>query len=299
MARADGSEPDGSAHHVPAVVARPDGRTHVTPGLRAALNVAGRLGLQVDDPVLLQETNNTVVWLRPCPVIAKVGTHADSAELLILEHKVVSALTAAGAPVAPPLADMTPLRDSATGFTVTLWNRLDHDPYSAGRDHEIGASLNQVHEALSGCTVPLPSFRVGLRRAQIALSDDVRVAALSMDDRVLLRAAFADLLDRLDQHSFCEQGLHGDPAHGNYLVTPSGLRWIDFESACRGPLEWDLALLSDGIRATFDQVDVPLLELLTTLKSALIATWCWVQSRFPEMRAYGERHFDLVRARWP
>ncbi len=249
--------------------------------------------------MLLQETNSTVVWLRPCPVIAKVGTHADSAELLIQEHDVVSALTAVGAPVAPPLADTEPLRDSETGFTVTLRNRLDHDPDSAGRDHDIGCSLHLVHEALSGCIVPLPSFRVGLRRAQIALSDDVRVAALAVDDRVLLRAAFADLLDRLDRYSFCEQGLHGDPAPGNYLVTPSGLRWIDFESACRGPLEWDLAFLSDGIRAIFDQVDVPLLELLTTLKSTFIATWCWVQARFPEMRAHGERHLDLVRARWP
>jgi hypothetical protein len=285
--------------HVVSAVARSDRLPTVTPGMRAAINVAGQLGLHVDDPVLVQETNNTVVWLRPRPVIAKVGTHADSADLLILEHDVVSALTAVGAPVAPPLADATPVRDSETGFVVTLWNRLYHDPNGALQDGEIRWSLNQVHEALSECIVPLPNFRVGLRRAQIALSDDARMSALAMDDRVLLRAAFTDLLGRLDHHSFSEQGLHGDPASGNYLVTPSGLRWIDFESACRGPLEWDLAFLPNGIRATFDQVDAPLLELLTTLKSTFIATWCWVQARFPDMRAHGERHLDLVRSRWP
>ena len=67
----------------------------------------------------------------------------------------------------------------------------------------------------------------------------------------------------------------------------------------RGPLEWDLAFLSEGVRATFDQVDLPLLELLVTLKSTFISTWCWVQARFPEMRIQAERHLDLVRTRWP
>ena len=53
--------------------AESDRLMNMTPGMRAAINVASRLGLHADDPVLIQETNNTVVWLRPHPVIAKVG----------------------------------------------------------------------------------------------------------------------------------------------------------------------------------------------------------------------------------
>jgi thiamine kinase-like enzyme len=271
----------------------------MTPGIQAAVRVANHLGLRVGQPLLIQETNNTVVWLRPHSIIAKVGTHADSTDMLILEHKVASALTTLGAPVVPPLTNVPPLQDSETGFMVTLWSRLDHDLNAAIEDHVVGSSLHQVHEGLSESNLALPSFRDGLRRAQVALADDSRIAALATDDRVFLRAALADLLARLDEHSFSEQGLHGDPASGNYLMTPSGLRWIDFESACQGPLEWDLAFLSDDVRATFKDVDVQLLELLITLKSAFIATWCWVQARFPEMRSHGERHLDLVRARWP
>ena len=267
--------------------------------MRAAIEVADRLGLVVDDPVLIQETNNTIVWLRPNPAIAKVGTHAYSAETLVLEHDVAAALTVLGAPVVSPLLDVKPVRDPETGFVVTLWNRMDHDPNVVIDGKSVGRSLRQIHQGLSASNVPLPSFRVDLKRAQIALSDDARVGALAPGDRMFLRAAFAHLLAELNGFSFPEQGLHGDPAAGNFLMTAAGLRWIDFESASRGPLEWDLAFLSDDVRSTFKDVDFELLELLITLKNTFIATWCWVRARFPEMRRHAERHLDLVRSRWP
>lgn len=69
----------------------------MTPGFRAGVEVAAQQGLVANDPVLIQETNNTVVWLRPHPIIAKIGAHRDGAELLDREHEVASALTALGA----------------------------------------------------------------------------------------------------------------------------------------------------------------------------------------------------------
>ncbi len=68
----------------------------VTRGVRAAIRVAKGLDRLVDKPLLIQETNSTVVWLRPHSIIAKVGTHAESAEFLTREHEVASILTAAG-----------------------------------------------------------------------------------------------------------------------------------------------------------------------------------------------------------
>jgi hypothetical protein len=65
----------------------------MTKGTRAAVEVARQTGLDSDDPVLIQETNNTVVWLRPHPVVAKVGTRSASAETLVREHAAVSALS--------------------------------------------------------------------------------------------------------------------------------------------------------------------------------------------------------------
>jgi hypothetical protein len=268
-------------------------------GVQAAIDVAHQLGLHVDGPVLIQETNNTVVWLRPNPIIAKVGTHADSADRLILEHRVASALTAVGAPTASPLSDVPPMRDNESGFVVTLWERLTKDSNRVVSGEQVGRSLGLVHEAMTRITVELPSVRICLERTRTALFDDARMAALATEDRDFLRHAFAELMLRLDDHTFTEQGLHGEPHDGNLLTTPEGLRWIDFEDACRGPLEWDLAFLTDEGRSVFKNIDRPLLELLTTLNSARVATWCWVQARFPEMRTHGEHHLDLVRSRWP
>jgi hypothetical protein len=42
--------------------------------VRAATEVAEQFGILSTEPVVLQETSNTVVWLRPEPVIAKVGS---------------------------------------------------------------------------------------------------------------------------------------------------------------------------------------------------------------------------------
>ena len=268
------------------------------PGLQAAVAVAEQLGLHSEAPLLLQETNNTVVWLRPHPVIAKVGTQPHSSEALAREHEVASQLAAQGAPIAPPRSESGPVHDRESGFVVTLWDRLAHDPSAEPSGVDIARSLIQLHDALDHCDLAIPDFRVGLAFARTALFDDVRVAALAPVDREFLRSAFDDLLATLAHREFPERPLHGEPHEGNVLNTPAGLRWIDFEGTCRGPLEWDLAFLPEAGVREFAEVDQSLLSLLQTINSARVATWCAVQARFPEMRSYGEHHLSVVRRRW-
>jgi Ser/Thr protein kinase RdoA (MazF antagonist) len=271
----------------------------VTVGVEAATRVAIDLGMSLGEPFLIQETNHTVVWLRPYPIIAKVGTRRDSAAALRHEYEVASALTACGAPVAAPRPGIGPLLDLESGFVVTLWTRLEIDPTLGLKEADRGASLHLVHEALARIDVELPSFRVCLERTRIALFDDIRMAALPVQDRLFLREAFEELIGNLDGLTFPEHAIHGEPHNGNCLATREGLRWIDFEDACRGPVEWDLAFLTEEARGIFENIDRPLLELLTTLNSARVATWCWVQARFPAMRSHGQQHLSLVRTRWP
>ena len=273
--------------------------TLVTVGVEAAIRVAVDLGMNLGEPLLIQETNHTVVWLQPYPVIAKVGTRRDGAAALRHEYQVASALTVGGAPVGAPWSGIGPLLDLESGFVVTLWNRLEIDPGSRLREADRGASLRLVHEALAQIDVELPSFRVCLERTRIALFDDLRMAALPVQDRLFLREAFEELIGGLDGLTFPEQAIHGEPHNGNCLATGEGLRWIDLEDACRGPVEWDLAFLTEEARGKFENIDRSLLELLTTLNSARVATWCWVQARFPAMRSHGQQHLSLVRTRWP
>jgi hypothetical protein len=267
-------------------------------GVQAAMDVAHQLGLHVEEPRVIQETHNTVVWLWPQPIIAKVGTYRDTAEGLIREHDVASRLSALNASVALPLPGSSPVTDVSSGFTVTLWCRVEKVEHVAVRGPAVGRSLDQLHRALGDCDVWLPSFRVGLEYARAALFDDQRVAALNPDDRMLLRSAFVDLWSKLDNLQFAEQALHGEPHDGNYLATASGLVWIDFESVCRGPREWDLAFLPEEALTESAPIDLALLQLLRVLNSVRVATWCAVEARFPEMRIHGEHHLRVVRSQW-
>jgi hypothetical protein len=86
--------------------------------------------------------------LRPYPIIAKVGTHAYGVETLIREHGLALALAATGASIPQPFPGTAPIHHSETGFIVTLWNRLDHDPNAEVDGPSVGRSLAKIHDAL-------------------------------------------------------------------------------------------------------------------------------------------------------
>lgn len=259
----------------------------------AAVNVGEEHGVDASAPVLLQQTNNTVVWLRPSSVVAKVATRADAKLDVRLEHAIGKELATLGADTAAPVEGTEPVEHAATGFVVTLWERLEGlNAEVPGRS--LSKSLAALHAALAKTHTNLPSFWSELLRARVALDDDAFMAALAPPDRSFLRSVYDTGLAALEGLDLDRQRLHGEPHDGNRLLTAHGLRWIDFESCCVGPLEWDLAFQSAEVSAAFPNVDDDLLRRLRRLNSARVATWCWGQARFPEMRRHGELHLHLL-----
>lgn len=263
--------------------------------MAAAVRAAAQHGYVADDPVLVQETNNTVVWLRPHEIIAKVGTWSHSEEALRREHAVATILAASDAPIAPPVRDAEPVRDEHTGFLVTLWQRLENDAAREPSPVDVAEALRRLHEGLSRCRDQLPSFREGVRRARATLDDDRLMVALARDDRSTLRRAYDRVSTELDTRPLVAQALHGEPHMDNVLVTANGVRWVDLEAVCIGPLEWDVAFLPEGTARLFPEVDAVLLGLLRTLNSARVATWCWARADVGDMRQHGEYHLEQVR----
>jgi Ser/Thr protein kinase RdoA (MazF antagonist) len=261
----------------------------------AARRVGARFRYTSEEPVLIQETNNSVVWLRPHAVIAKVGKWTDSEVALIKEHAVASALTAVGAPVASPIAAIGPTHDRATGFIVTLWERLETANGLRATPEEIAGSLRELHAGLARYGGDLPAFEAALDLAEAALWDDHVMQALPADDRTLLRRAFERRRAEVRTRGYREQPIHGEPHEGNLLLTERGLRWIDLEETSVGPLEWDLAFLPDQVSGLFPEADAELLAILRTLNSAVVATWCFARSEFADMRRHGEHHLKRVR----
>jgi aminoglycoside/choline kinase family phosphotransferase len=262
---------------------------------RAAIRIGSRFGYQTDDALVVQESNNTVVWLRPYAVIAKVGRRSHSAASLVREHEVADFLSRNGAAVAPPVEGIAPTSDDDTGFMVTLWQRLDNDPESEPSPRALADSLRELHHTLMRFEGELPSFEASLDLARTALWDDVQMRALPVSDRSMLRLAYDRLLAEVRTRHMAVRPLHGE-AHGrNVLVTPQGLRWIDFEGACIGPLEWDLAFLPQRAIDAFPEADARLLSELRTLNSARVATWCFARWEFPELRWHARFHLEQVR----
>jgi hypothetical protein len=78
--------------------------------------------------------------------------------------------------------------------------------------------------------------------------------------------------------------------------TPDGLRWIDFDTVCRGPVEWDLAHLPHEAVTAFPEADLELLDAMRALQSAEVAIWCWHSyGRAPEVDEAAHLHLQRVR----
>jgi len=128
------------------------------------------------------------------------------------------------------------------------------------------------------------------------LSQNRSQTALPTTDRDFLRDEYASILSRLDDHSFDQRTLHGDPHRGNFLIGPGGYRLIDFESVCSGPREWDLSALPGNGAARVSAVDEELLSLLCRLRSVCVAVWCSVRSaRWNALRDAARMHLELLR----
>jgi hypothetical protein len=149
--------------------------------------------------------------------------------------------------------------------------------------------------SLAGYPGSLPSLDARHDRAEAMLA--AGLPRLGPADLRLLRRAFGDLRERTRRAgSANERVLHGGPHASNLLRTPSGLRWIDLDTVCRGPLEWDLAHLPQEAAAAFPEADLELLDAMRNLQSAEVAVWCWASyGRAPEVDEAAHFHLERIR----
>ena len=164
--------------------------------VEAATEVARQFGIISPHPLLLQETNNTVVWLRPEPVVAKVAVRARSQLDLRLEYAVATELAAHDAEIARPIPATLPVTHAGTGFVVTFWERLEGPDRTDVPASQLAGSLRSLHAALDQTEVALPPFSAMLVKAREVLDNDAVMAALPLEDRTFLRDVYDQGLPR-------------------------------------------------------------------------------------------------------
>jgi Phosphotransferase enzyme family len=267
--------------------------------IEAALDVVRKLGVPADGPIVLSDANNTIVHLAPAPIVAKVGTsHFRDAHLESLERELAVAayLADRGAPTVRPTKDVPPGPHRWRDLTVTLWQYAEPVRDARPASSESAAALTIVHRAMADFPGSLPSFAVELEGARRLLQPQ-RSPALAADDRRFVLSVVDDLQAELSKLSgVVYQPLHGSPHEGNWLYASEGLLLLDFETACRGPLEWDLAALDDRGVALFPDVDRQLITLLRRMRSVCVASKCWTElDRTPEVFEAAHVHLRLLR----
>ena len=269
----------------------------MTPTLEEAMNAATAAGVSsgfaAGNPVLIQDTNNVVLWLRPHQVIAKVCVRPTVGDSLRREVEVCRYLFGVGAPVVEPLGWFDDER-----LPVSLWHRIEATGhgYSAG-DHAV--ALAAVHAALRSYGSPLPSYWDATNRAREVLYDDEQMRALPHADLSLLRSAFEKFAGEVLAIDMPLQPLHGDPHSGNThsgntITTNHGALLIDFEAVSTGPVEWDIACCGADVADALPHLNHDLVRVARLLNSVRVTTWCWA-SPHPAMRAHAVEHLELVR----
>jgi Phosphotransferase enzyme family len=253
--------------------------------VRAAVDVAERYGIGIGSARVIEDTTDTKVWLAPHPLLAKVAvTTADRrrARALLTELRIVRHLADVGAPVVAPSTELPVRVHLEDRYAITFWEyhpaperRRSVDPVDAAR------SLRELHAALTTYPLPLEPLVDQMAAVGEALADGHRLRGLPASDRLFLQAVHSRVVERVVERHPAAVPLHGDPGPGNLLAGGEGFLWIDFESACSGPVEWDLTVLPGGGAGVFPDADPELRRLLGDLRSVSVAVRSWLQPDRP------------------
>jgi hypothetical protein len=264
----------------------------VARALAAARSIATWLGLNVDDAIVLQNSNKLAVRLAPCEVLARIAPLADHA--LAFEVELAQRLAETGSPVAALAPQVEPRVYEHDGFALTLWTHYEPGTRSGISAADYRGALERLHGGMRKLKIASPHFTDRVAEAQQLVASRDLTPALLDADRGLLLEALRDLSRRIADRAAPEQLLHGEPYPGNLLSTRSGPLFIDFETCCRGPVEFDLAHVPETVSEGYPDADQELLRNCRGLVLAMVAAWRWDRcDQFPNGRSAG---LDLVRA---
>jgi hypothetical protein len=271
----------------------------VTRAIAAATSVAGSLDLPANDAIVLHNSNKLALRLTPCDVLARVAQVGQ--EVAQLEVELAQRLAEAGCPVGrlEPRAD--PLVYTRDGFAVTLW--IYYEPVTSHVSPvDYAKALERLHAGMRKVDVPSPRFTDRIAEAEEIIARPNLSPELADADRVFLSSRLGRLRRVIHDRGVVEQLLHGEPHPGNLLSTNSGPLFIDLETCCRGPVEFDLAHVPEAVCEHYPSVDQGLLDDCRQLVLAMVAAWRWdLGDQFPNGRRFGEEFLRLLRQGppWP
>lgn len=268
--------------------------------IAATTELARGANLSVDDAVVVHNSNMLAIRLLPCDVLARVAVVGE--EVAAFEIELASQLASTNGPVARLDPRVEPRVYDADGFAVTFWTFYESVTHDGFTPKDYADALRRLHAALRAVTVPTRHFSDRIDDAERLIANRDDTPALADADRELLRRSLEEARTAIDDREAAEQLLHGEPHPGNLLDTQDGLLFIDLETCCRGPIEFDLAHTPESVGSCYHGVDHELLGECRRLVLAMVAAWRWdVRDQFPDGQRERRRLLAVLRhgPPWP
>jgi len=272
----------------------------VSRAVPAATALARELHLRVDDAVVIYNSNKLALRLLPCDVFARVAPVGQ--EVAAFEVELALCLAGMASPVVALEPRVEPRVYERDGFAVTFWTY--YETVAPDRDFS-GAYANvlrRLHAGMRGVEIATPHFLDRVAEAEWLVTDPHLSPALPEADRHLLLSTLLSARERIGSRGAAEQLLHAEPHPGNLLSTRDGLLFIDFETCCRGPIEFDVAHVPEEVSAHYPDMDEVLLAECRRLVLAMVAAWRWdIRDEFPDGHRHGRDILCLLRQGppWP
>ncbi len=239
----------------------------------AAMSIASALHLRVDDATVLHNSNRLAVRLLPCDVLARVAHVAH--QVAQFEVELAQRLAETGSPVANLEPRVEPRVYQRDGFAVTLWTYFEPVTPREISLADYANALERLHAGMRKLDVTTPHFTDRVEQAQQLVASRDHTPALSDADRELLSNTLRSGRRAIGDRDAADQLLHGEPHPGNVLSTKNGLLFIDLETCCRGPVEFDLAHVPEEVSERYPGADQELLRECRILVLAMVAAWRW------------------------
>lgn len=267
--------------------------------IQAALSTARALGLRADDAVVLQNSNKLALHLRPCDSFARVAPLSH--QTAQFEIDIAARLAGTGSPAARLDRRVPQAVHRADGFSITFWSY--YAPVTAEVAPEAFAgALRRLHIGLRRIGIEAPHFNDRIAEAVHLVASPDLTPDLNAADRALLGDLLTSLSRSILDRGAPEQLLHGEPHPGNVVNAASGPLFIDFETCCIGPVEFDLAHAPEAVAGSYPDLDPALLGECRALVLAMVAAWRWdAADAFPDRDRWRGLFLRTLRAGppWP
>jgi hypothetical protein len=239
----------------------------------AAMATAAALDLTVDDAIVVHNSNNLALRLLPCDVLARVAPVEH--QVAQFEVDLAQRLANTESPVAALDPRVEPRAYERDGFVVTLW--IYYEPVTAREvsPADYADALERLHAGMRKLDITTSHFTDRVAEAQRLVASRDHTPALADADRELLSTTLRSRRRAIGDRGAAEQLLHGEPHPGNVLSTKNGLVFIDLETCCCGPVEFDLAHVPEEVSERYPDADPELLRECRVLVLAMVAAWRW------------------------